>query len=127
MSNDKKPAAGTVGWFDLTVDNADGVRDFYQAVVGWDYEPVNMGDYNDYSMIPAGAKDPVSGVCHKRGGNADLPSQWIMYVIVEDIDHSIEACREMGGEVVAGPKSMGDARYCVIKDPAGAVCALYQP
>jgi predicted enzyme related to lactoylglutathione lyase len=55
MSENKKQAVGTVGWFDLTAENADLVRDFYQAVVGWDYEPVGMGDYNDYSMIPAGA------------------------------------------------------------------------
>jgi uncharacterized protein len=127
MSKNNKPAVGTVGWFDLTVDNADLVRDFYQGVVGWEHEPVNMGDYNDYSMIPAGTKTPVAGVCHKRGGNADLPSQWLMYIIVEDINDSIEACHELGGDVVAGPVTMGDARYCIIRDPAGAVCALYQP
>jgi predicted enzyme related to lactoylglutathione lyase len=127
MSENKKPLAGTIGWFDLTVDNADKVRDFYQGVVGWNHESVSMGDYNDYSMIPAGSKDPVAGVCHKRGGNADLPSQWLMYIIVEDVDSSVDTCREMGGEVITGPKSMGSARYAVIKDPAGAVCALYQP
>ena len=127
MSENKIPAVGTIGWFDLTVENAEGVRDFYQAVAGWIHEPVNMGDYSDYSMLPPGASDPVAGVCHKRGENAGLPSQWLMYIIVEDVDQSITACREMGGEVVAGPKSMGDARYCVIRDPAGAVCALYQP
>ena len=127
MSENKIPAVGTIGWFDLTVENAEGVRDFYQAVAGWNHEPVNMGDYSDYSMLRPGASDPVAGVCHKRGENAELPSQWLMYIIVEDVDQSITACREMGGEVVAGPKSMGDARYCVIRDPAGAVCALYQP
>ena len=127
MSNDSKPTVGTVGWVDLTVDDADMVRDFYKGVVGWDHESFNMGGYNDYSMIPHGAKHAVVGVCHKRGGNADMPSQWLMYIIVDDIDDSVAACRELGGEIVAGPKSMGDARYCVIRDPAGAVCALYQP
>lgn len=35
--------------------------------------------------------------------------------------------RARGGALVAGPKNMGpDARYAVIKDPAGAVAGLYQ-
>ena len=25
---------GKIGWIDMTVDNADGIRDFYKAVVG---------------------------------------------------------------------------------------------
>lgn len=126
MGNDKKSKIGTVGWMDLTVENADEVRDFYKRVIGWTTEDVDMGEYCDYSMAPPGGQG-IAGVCHKRGSNADLPSHWIMYIIVEDIDRSIDAVGELGGEVVAGPKSMGDARYCVIRDPAGAVCALYQP
>ena len=38
-----KPAIGTVGWFDLTVDNAETVRDFYREVAGWNPSEVEMG------------------------------------------------------------------------------------
>ena len=48
-------------------------------------------------------------------------------ITVEDLDHSLEHCQRLGGSVVAPPRSYGGGRYCVIKDPAGAVCALYQP
>jgi len=27
---------------------------------------------------------------------------------------------------IDGPRSLGTGRFCVIRDPAGAVCALYQ-
>ena len=30
-----RPPVGTIGWTDLTVPDADGLRDFYSAVVGW--------------------------------------------------------------------------------------------
>ncbi|MBW8873323.1 MAG: hypothetical protein JF614_00025 [Acidobacteria bacterium] len=45
---------------------------------------------------------------------------------VADLDASIARCLERGGKVVAGRRSMGQARFCVIQDPAGAVAALYQ-
>jgi predicted enzyme related to lactoylglutathione lyase len=85
-----------------------------------------MGDYSDYTMSPPGSDRPVSGVCHARGDNAGLPAQWLIYIVVADLDASIARCLERGGKVVAGPRSMGQARFCVIQDPAGAVSALYQ-
>ncbi len=50
-----------------------------------------------------------------------------MYIIVEDLEHSVRRCKELGGEVLVGPKGMSShGRYCVIRDPAGAVAALFQ-
>ena len=44
------------------------------------------------------------------------------------IDKSIEECKANSGKIIAGPKNMGNyGRYCVIEDPAGAVCALFEP
>lgn len=32
---------GKIGWIDMTVDDAEGVRDFYKHVVGWGSEDVD--------------------------------------------------------------------------------------
>ena len=126
MSDQKPPEIGTIGWADLTVPNAEEVRDFYQAVAGWQPQPLDMGGYSDFVMTAPGGKG-VAGVCHARGANAGLPPQWLLYITVEDLDQSIAHCTERGGKVIAGPKGAGGtARYCVIQDPAGAVAALYQ-
>jgi uncharacterized protein len=119
------PRPGTITWQDLTVADATAVRDFYEAVVGWTPEPVRMGDYSDFTMNADG--DPIAGVCHARGVNADLPPQWLIYITVEDLDHSIDECQRRGGAVIAAPRGLSGGRFCVIRDPAGAVCALYQP
>ncbi|MFL5496074.1 MAG: VOC family protein [Gemmatimonadales bacterium] len=126
MPDAARPAVGTVAWFDLTVSDALGVREFYQAVIGWTTSPVEMGGYEDFCMHPPEGGDPIAGVCHARGSNADLPAQWLAYIVVADLDSSLAACTTRGGAVLAGPKSMGTARYAVIRDPAGAVLALYQ-
>lgn len=118
--------AGTIGWVDLTVADASGLRDFYKAVVGWTSSDVKMGEYNDYCMHSSPTSPPVAGICHARGQNANLPPQWLIYLVVADLDVSIKECRARGGEVLAGPHDMGgQGRFCVIRDPAGAVAALY--
>ncbi len=119
-----KPKPGTIGWHDLTVPNADEVRDFYAKVANWTFEGLSMGDYEDYVMKTDGG-DVVGGVCHRRGPNADLPPIWMMYIVVEDMEASLRAVREGGGEVLRDTRN-GPAGMVVIKDPAGAVCALYQ-
>jgi uncharacterized protein len=121
------PSVGTIGWHDLTVPNADEVRTFYEAVVGWTSSPVSMGDYSDFNMTPPASDRPAAGICHARGGNADVPPQWMLYFVVADLDASVRACASRGGQVISGPRAAGGSKYCVIKDPAGAVCALYQP
>jgi predicted enzyme related to lactoylglutathione lyase len=118
---------GTICWADLTVARAERVRDFYEAVVGWTPSPVAMEGYDDYSMLAPGSDQSAAGICHAQGVNADLPPQWLIYIVVEDVERCAARCREMGGEVVAGPREMGGGQFCVIRDPAGAVCALYGP
>lgn len=119
------PALGTVGWMDLTVADAPGVRDFYAAVAGWTAAEVAMGDYADYVMqAPDGTA--VGGVCHARGPNAAIPPHWLMYITVADVDAAAARCTELGGRVLVGPKGGSGGRYCVFQDPAGAVAALYQ-
>ncbi len=122
MSDDQP--AGTIVWKDLTVENADVIRDFYGEVVGWKHEPVDMGGYDDYNMEPPQGGAAVAGICHARGANDNLPAQWLLYVNVEDVDSSVRRAVELGGHLVDGPRKMGKNRFCVIRDPAGAVIAL---
>ena len=117
---------GRIGWIDITVDDAERVRDFYKAVVGWGHEEVSMGDYVDYSMTtPTG--DAVSGICHARGSNAELPAGWLVYITVADVVKSAAACEAGGGQVIVPVREAAGGRFCVIRDPAGAAVALYQP
>lgn len=119
----ENPAIGKIMWMDLTVENADAVSDFYKAVVGWKKEPLVMGDYADYVM--KAGEEGVSGVCHARGGNAYLPPQWLLYVTVENLDESLEKCKNLGGQVIGEKRKMGEqGHYCLIQDPAGAYMML---
>lgn len=117
---------GAITWIDLTIQEGERVRDFYADVIGWKTMDVSMGDYNDYCMLSPDDDVVRSGVCHQRGENKDLPPAWIMYVNVADLDASLEAVKRSGGEMIGEIRKMGEkARYCIIKDPAGAYLGLF--
>ncbi len=117
---------GEMAWLDLTVNNAEEVKDFYQEVIGWKSEAVSMGDYDDHTMMSPESETAVAGVCHAQGCNKDLPPAWLPYFLVADVEKSVEQVLVKGGQMVTEIKQMGDDKYAVIKDPAGAVCAIYQ-
>ena len=123
----KLPVVGSVTWTDLTVPDATAVSAFYSAVVGWKGVSLDMGGYNDFCMNEPKSGRTVTGVCHARGFNADLPPQWLIYITVGDLNASLRQCRKLGGKVLRKTRSLGDGRYTVIQDPAGAVAALFEP
>ena len=128
MSKTNEPASGppvgAVGWVDLTIEDAESLRAFYASVVGWKSEPVDMGGYSDYVMQEPENGEPRTGVCHKRGVNAGTPSCWLVYFVVADLERSVESSKELGGKLLVDRRKPGN--FCVIEDPAGAICALYQ-
>ena len=124
MTDPEQPSTGSIVWHDLTVPNAGEIRDFYAGVVGWESMEHDMGGYSDFGMNQPSGGDTVAGICHARGPNANLPAQWLIYIRVADVDASAERCRELGGTVLDGPREIGEERFCVIRDPAGAVAAL---
>lgn len=123
----KKNQVGSISWTDLTVPDAVAVRGFYEAVVGWKSLGLDMGGYEDFCMMPPGGRKPAAGICHARGSNKGLPAQWLVYITVANLAASLKACVAKGGKIVAPVRDMGGSKMAVIRDPAGAVAALFQP
>ena len=124
MNEKTKPPIGSILWHDLTVPDATAIKDFYCDVVGWQADPLDLGEYHDFNIKTPAEGEVITGICHARGSNANLPPQWLIYIQVEDADASAQRCLSLGGKVLDGPRQMGDYRFCVIQDPAGAVLAL---
>jgi len=129
---------GDMAWLDLSVPNAEQVKNFYQKVLGWQTEQVNMNcdgeSYQDFAMssvqnesISEKTTDSfVTGICHAKGSNADMPAVWLPYFLVADIELAVTIVQAEDGKLVTKIKSMGDDKFVVIEDPCGAQCALYQ-
>jgi predicted enzyme related to lactoylglutathione lyase len=50
----------------------------------------------------------------------EVPSHWLVYFGVDDVDASAKRVMELGGSVAAGPMDFPGGRLAVVLDPQGA-------
>ena len=107
-------------WHDLMTNDRDRARDFYVALFGWEVREMDMGpEVGAYPMVFAGEVG-VGGIVQTRPGE-EVPSHWLGYVAVPDIDALCPRLPSLGGSVVFGPADIPDVgRFAVIADPSGA-------
>jgi len=87
----------------------------------------NPGTVGWIDMATENASEPVAGICHKKGPNADVPGGWMIYIHVDDLAASLASCEKLGGEKIGEVREMaGYGKSCVIKDPSGAMCVLFE-
>ncbi len=124
----QKYKVGQIFWTDLTVDNASLLKGFYKEVIGWEEHAVSMKDgeenYEDFAMM-IDKDTPASGICNRRGLNANIPPQWIVYFQVEDVNASLEKALGQGGKMIHNmKKSDGTYQFIILEDPNGAVFGI---
>ena len=80
-----------------------------------------MGKQGDRPVIGIfdGSADPQIGA---------MPTQWLSYFAVDDVDAAAETTRAQGGHVHRAPWNVpGVGRIAIVADPAGAVAGLITP
>jgi predicted enzyme related to lactoylglutathione lyase len=115
-------APGTTGsfaWCDLRSTDPDAARDFYAAVFGFTYTPLEMAG-PAYATFSLGEEGRPMGGMGDMMGNDGIPSHWLVYFAVADADGSAAAARDLGGAVVADPFDTPFGRMVPMTDPAGA-------
>lgn len=101
-------------------------KEFYSRLFDWKLEdiPVASGEMA-YTMIKVG-EGTGGGMFASQ--DPKIPSHWLAYVGVDDIEASTRKARELGATVLQEVMAVGDYGWLsVIKDPTGAVLALWKP
>ncbi len=57
---------------------------------------------------------------------APMPSHWLAYFAVDDLDAASAQVSDGGGQVVVEPTPIPAGRFLVAQDPAGAFFALFE-
>ena len=117
---------GAFSWTDLSTPDADGARDFYGPLLGWEFvdEP-----------IPEEAGGGVYRMARIDGRAAaamyetsERHPAWASYVTVDDVDAMAARAKELGANLMGEPFDvMTTGRMALVQDPTGAVFAMWQP
>jgi predicted enzyme related to lactoylglutathione lyase len=115
---------GCVSWSELSTDDPEKSGAFYAQLFNWELKTSWVAEMPDYTIFMQG-ESMLGGLW--KAEQAGMPSAWLFYFNVEDIDASAAKLAELGGklvtEIVPVP-SVG--RIAVAVDPTGATFALMQ-
>jgi len=122
-------APGTFCWVELGTSDGEGAKQFYTKLFGWDFTDNPVGPGMVYTMLKLNGKDvgalyQLSEDMTKQG----IPPHWLSYVSVDSADETSAKAKELGGTLMKEPFDVFTVgRMSVVKDPTGAVFALWQP
>jgi predicted enzyme related to lactoylglutathione lyase len=116
---------GTICWNELASKDVEAAKTFYTELLGWKLTGSEAAGMQ-YTEIVVGDKH-IGGMYQitEECGGGDMPSHWMSYVAVEDVDTSARRAEELGGTVRVPPMDIPNVgRFCVISDPTGAAISL---
>jgi predicted enzyme related to lactoylglutathione lyase len=116
---------GALAWNELYASDTQKAKAFYDTVFGW--QPVsrdfNGMEYTTYLLDDRG----IAGMVPLDGNAPEgMPSFWLPYFAVTNADESIEAIKQLGGEIKMGPMDIEIGRFAVTQDAQGASFAIIQ-
>ncbi len=114
-------APGALVWNELASPDLDASSAFYSDLFGWTVAPFEASPTPYLSIKNGGANN---------GGIRELtppgmPPHWLVYFGVEDLDEALAKVGQLGGTTLFGPQDIQIARIAAVRDPQGAVFALY--
>lgn len=124
------PAHGTICWRELTTQNVEKAKDFYQELLGWDLEKSKVSPAMDYTEIHTDGK-AVGGMMKidEQWGEGweKIPAHWMTYIAVDNCDETVAKIKENGGGCCVPPFDAPNVgRMSVVNDPGGATFSVIQ-
>jgi uncharacterized protein len=109
---------GHVVWNELMATDQDAAMRFYGPLFGWRHEgAMSMGPLGDYKFLHAG---PTCLGATMNVPPGETPG-WRFYVLVPEVDDTIDRLTGAGGRVLHGPNQIPGGDYALVaEDPFGA-------
>ncbi|MET8013762.1 VOC family protein [Streptomyces sp. NPDC005271] len=116
---------GALIWNELNTTDREAASAFYADALGIQSTPMEGAEgYFALSVDghTVGGLQPLP-----EGTPPDVPSHWLVYFAVEDVDATADKVTIAGGRVLRPPHDMIAGRMAVVKDPQGAPFAVIAP
>ncbi len=120
-----KNVPNSLCWVEHGSHNPEPTLPFYKKVFDWNPETKDMGGMK-YTTFFIG-EEMAGGLYVMDDTMKDIPSHWLPYFLVDNIDTAISKITGLGGQIIM-PKMFaeGVGHFSVFRDPQGAVAGLVQ-
>jgi predicted enzyme related to lactoylglutathione lyase len=118
-------APNTFGWAELNARGIEKALPFYKQVFGWDTKTTGMGEgAPPYTEFLVGGESIAGGWEMNSMVPAEVPSYWMVYFNVPDVDQSFRAATAAGAKEMLPPRDFPGGRFAIVSDPQGAAFGL---
>ena len=125
MSGFQTNAPNTFGWAELNARGIDKAIPFYETVFGWTHRTSEMGEGQPpYTEFLADGESIAGAMEMNPMVPAEVPSYWMVYFNVDDVDGSFRTAIEAGASEMVPPQDAPGLRFAILSDPQGAMFGL---
>jgi predicted enzyme related to lactoylglutathione lyase len=115
---------GAMVWNEHASHDLATAEDFYAAVVGWEFEPMDTGGPR-YALVKVDG-DVCGGMLEMTERWGDAPPHWMVYFHVDGVETAHETALRLGAAELVPLTDTPFGRFTVISDPQGAALTLIQ-
>src|SRR5216684_735956 len=116
--------ANSYGWAELNSRGVDKAKPFYKKLFGWGEKKSEMAEGMEYTEFLANGESIAGGMEMNSMVPAQVPSYWLAYFTVEDVDKSHDKAVVLGAKELLDPQDSPGGRFSILSDPQGASFGL---
>ncbi len=124
MSGFHEGAPNSFGWAELSARGLDKAVPFYKKVFGWGEKKSEMSPGQPYVEFLAGGERIAGGMEMNPMVPAEVPSYWLAYFNVDDVDKFYKKAIDSGAREMLSPQDFTGGRFAIVSDPQGAAFGL---
>ena len=117
-------APGRIVRHDLMCTDPAAAVAFYAALFGWQVTELQVMGFTVRRLTLG---DRVLGAIMPFDPKLGVPSHWVPYMQVENVDEACRRVGELGGEVCMGAMDIPPGRFALTSDPSGGLFSPFTP
>ncbi|MCF6442207.1 VOC family protein [Pseudoalteromonas luteoviolacea] len=124
----ERSQVGEFCWSELCSADWAAGKSFYTQLFDWQSVDQPIGEDCYYTMLQKHGVD-IAAMYEMMPEQkaAKIPSHWLGYIAVNNVDELAERATALGAEIIAGPHDVPEAgRMVMLHEPGGAHFALWQ-
>lgn len=126
MGGMRAEGPSTFHWAELNARGLQKAIAFYEVVFGWTHQVREMEGGPPYTEFQVGGEGIAGAMEMNPMVPAEVPSYWMIYFSVDDVDRSFGQAIEAGGREMLAPQDFPGGKFAIVGDPQGAFFGLHE-